>query len=279
MARFVNGTHHGMIAATEAAGNSATLSAITVIADIADEFKASGGTFEFAEDIYIIGAMIWGDVANLTQVTLQDSTFAGGRKIFDSRANQPAETATAQASGFLDFRHAPIKIPAGDAPELNFAEDASTNVEPHVNLWYCRHKPEVFAGPMYMAKHMLEPQSAVEISVAHSGTTAVTWVRGTNRLETNGESLSFPEEGKFLVTGHRVGAGPSCHGSLLEIAGLRPGASGPIVDGNVNQPWFDPLWWDPIECTGKELNKGAIITVDVDGSQTPTNIIQVRRIA
>lgn len=278
MARF-KGPPWGIICCTEAAGNSATLSALTVLPPLRGEFTASTNTFEFSKDIWINGYYCFGDVANITQVTVGGSEQAGGRYYIDSRENQPAETSTASASGWTDLRNNPIRINKGDIPAVTWAEDASTNVEPCLNLIYSLERP-LPMEPMYTGHNRI-PASAFDETLAQTSTTAVTWTRGTNIFgPSNGSAKPVSEEYNYLITAMRSAGSATLKAGVIEMEGLPalPGISG-AVDPNVSQiPPVNLFEVSPVLCTGSELNKLQVITADVAGSETPTYVLTIRRL-
>ena len=276
---FAGGQPIGIIACQEAAGNSATLSPCNIVPPIANEFVAAGGTFEFADDIWIIAAQVWGDTADMSRVTLDSSAFSGSRILMDIRENMPAETSTGSAHGFHDFRNRPIKIPGGDIPEVNWTEGASTNVEPHMVLFYTWKQPDFTRKPQI--KHMMEPSAVMTVGLTQSATVAVTWTRSTNIMgPANSDAIPFIEKAQYTICGMRTTGSATHTATVLEIQGMPTyqGIAGPSTAINVQEnPVFDPFEVNPLTVDGKTLNRATINSIDVAGSEAPVIFFDIRR--
>lgn len=281
MASFM-GNPWGVIVGTEAAGNSAALSACSIITPMHNEFTASGGTFEFAHDIWINGVTIFGDTANITRVviggTAASGQFSGGRYPFDARENFPAETSTASATGFHDLRWCPIHVPAEEVMEVQWTENASTNVEPAVIIYYSLGGPLGYT-PQQVA-HSMDPGSCFTVTLAQSATTAVTWTRSTNIMgPNNGDTTAFEPDSTYIVAGMRSTGSATMKAAVLELAGLEayPGIHGMTALNVSAIPEFSFWNVSPVSCTGAELNRATTATVDVAGSETPTHLWYIRK--
>jgi hypothetical protein len=278
MASFL-GPAHGVIVFTEAAGNSATLSPCASISPLRGEFTvvSASGTVEFDHDIYIFAAQVMGDVANLTRIVLDNAAQAGGQYLLDIREGMPAETSTAQATGFHNLMNRQIHLKGGQILRCQWTEDASTNVEPSVVLFYSLAP---FPTQKHPVQHNTEKGGALDVTLAITSTTAVTWTRSTNVMgPNNGDTTAFDEEKNYIICGHRTTGSATQKAVIIELAGLKasPGIAG-ATDNNVSDiPIFDPLEYVPISCTGKELNRATIAQVDVAGSETATEVFSIRR--
>lgn len=266
---------------TEAAGNSATLSAIGSIAPVDNRYTADGanGGIEWDHDVWINGFVTVGDVASLTEITLDHCEFAGNRYVIDLFENLPAETSTARASGWHDYRHSPIRLPAGNNIRAMFAEDASTNLEPLLAALFSWPNPV----PLNKAVtyHMPGPETAFDLRLAQTTTTAATWTLGTNLLgANNAQAIKLADKGTYVCTRLRTNGAASlkCIELVMGTEDI-PGVIG-AVDSNVQEiPVFDATEYCPIVATGAEWNNAKIRAYDIDGSTTPSLILTMRRIA
>lgn len=259
----------------EAAGNSATLSNLAPTADPTKVRGSSNTTFKVANRYglqpYVYAISCFGDTADIVDWSLYEKGALVGRS---HNFNYAADGEGAVGGNKTKYLPCPIALTIGDELEVQWAEDASTNVEPTVILHVSYGGVPMVGNPMFQSqvmciqKGLAKPGKVWYLTLDQTATTAATWTdNGQTINQHNHNSQYLNAEKKYIAVAGMAGTGgASWKAWRLKFPGVdtRCGGYG-ILDCALD----DSDWWPlMIEFDGDE--EVSLETFDVDGSLTPT---------